>query len=581
MNSMILVILIPVFAALLGFVFYRLRNEFSFIGTVLTLYMAFRIFLATRTNIIGYDLFNIFGINLSLYADAFTGFLLLALAFFGLCLVLYSFRYIRSLMPKQQNLYHFYLIATLAGANGLVLAKNLFLILLFLGFLVLTSYGMLMLSKIDTKRGARKVLFIVSIPYLIMVLGTILLHRQTGLNDIIAVHKISLNEPINLIIFILLLIGILAKIGVIPFHYWIPTVAPELPASTFACVPVITNNLLGIYLFTRISLFLFDLASSPVMMYVLMAIGALTILIAVIIALRQTNLIRRLSFFSISQVGYIILGIGTAMPVAVAGGLFHMINNVIILSALVLAAGSVVFRTKTQELNNLGGLATKMPVTFIAFLVTALAISGIPPLNGFFSQWMIFQGLLSLNNIGSFIFLIIAVLGSILTLMAFLRITQSIFLGSRPHQFDRTIEVGFSMNLVPIMLAILCIIFGIFAQKVPLNLFVLPSLMPIIPFTPTANFWTPTFITILMIAWVVVGILIYLFITVLKPKPSLVFTGGEEPNSQNDSNADLHSFSPIQLQFLDLKSRIYYNINKIFPGVLAKKRGLKKIRSEG
>ena len=581
MNSMILVILIPVFAALLGFVFHRLRNEFSFIGTVLTLYMAFRIFLATRTNIISYNLFNLFGINLSLYADAFTGFLLLALAFFGFCLVLYSFRYIRSLMPKQQNLYHFYLIATLAGANGLVLAKNLILILLFLGFLVLTSYGMLLLSKINTNQGARKVLFIVGIPYLIMVLGTILLHRQTGLNDIITVHKISLIEPINLLIFILLLIGILAKIGVIPFHYWIPTVAPELPASTFACVPVITNNLLGIYLFTRISLFLFDLASNPVMMYVLMAIGALTILIAVIIALRQTNLIRRLSFFAISQVGYVILGIGTALPVAIAGGLFHMINNVIILSALVLAAGSVVFRTKTQELNNLGGLAGKMPVTFIAFLVTALAISGIPPFNGFFSQWMIFQGLLSLNNIGSFIFLIITVLGSILTLMAFLRITQSIFLGSRPHQFDRTIEVGFSMNLVPIMLAILCLIFGIFAQKVPLNLFVLPSLIPIIPFAPTTNFWTPTFITILMIAWVVVGILIYLFSTVLKPKPSLAFTGGEAPNSQNDSKTDIHSFSVIQRQFVDLKFTIYYNIDKIFPGVLAKKRGLKKIRSEG
>lgn len=170
MNSLVLVIMIPVVAALFGLIFYRLRNEFSFIGVVLTLYIAFRIFLTTRNNMVSYHLFNIFGQKLSLYADAFTGFILLASAFFGLCLILYSFRYIRGLLPKQQNLYHFYLIATLAGANGLILAKNLFLIILFSGFLVLTSNGMLFLEKNDGRRSAQKASILVGVSYLIMFL---------------------------------------------------------------------------------------------------------------------------------------------------------------------------------------------------------------------------------------------------------------------------------------------------------------------------------------------------------------------------------------------------------------------------
>jgi formate hydrogenlyase subunit 3/multisubunit Na+/H+ antiporter MnhD subunit len=601
MNSLILVILLPVVAALLGFLFSRLRNEFSFIGAVLTLYIAFRIFLNTRPYALSYKLFNIFGTTLSLYADALTGFILLAIAFFGFCFVIYSFRYIRGLIHKYQQLYYFYLMATIAGANGVVLSKNLFLLLLFLGFLVLTLYGILLLSKNDSGSNAKKTLITVGIAYLIMLLATVLLFRQTGQADIVAKNKIPLTDPFTITIFILFLVGALAKVGAIPFHTWIPEVSTEVPASTMAFIPAVMNNFLGIYLLVRVSLFIFDLASNKFMMNILMAIGALTILASVIMSLAQKNVMRRLSFYTVSQVGYIVLGIGTATPIGIAGGLFHMINNAMYKSALFLGAGSVEFRTKTQELDALGGLASKMPLTFGAFLVTALAISGIPPLNGFFSQWMVYQGILSVSRTGnyiSFIFLVAAVIGSIITLVSFLKLTHSIFLGSRPKNLDRTIEVGFSMNLIPLILATLCIIFGVFASAIPLNLFILPSIKPIFSFIPAIKFWTPSLITLLMVSWIVIGILIYILSIVLKPKAKLVFVGGERLNSHDKPNTSSHSYAPVKDD--SVKSRILkiYNLSfirtisleierittqsyKVLSGVLVKKLGLKKIRSGG
>lgn len=470
MNSLVIVILLPVATALLAFLFNRLRNEFSFIGAVLTFYFALRIYLTCRVRNISYNLFELLGINFSIYADAFSGFFLLVLAFLSLGLVFYSFRYIRSLIPKQQNLYHFYLIATLGLANGGILAKNFSLLLLFLGFLTLTAYGMLLLA------------------------------RENNITP-----------------------GVQPASG---------RKGNKLPATTFAFIFVILD-ILGIYLLVRISLYWFDLSASLVTRYSLLVIGIFTILSFAIIALRQNDLIRRLSFFQISQVGYIILGIGSLTPLGIVGGIFHLLNNLMFSIGLILLAGSIGFRTKNQDLNNLGGLAGKMPLTFGAFFVLALAISGIPPLNGFFSQWLIFQSLLSLRSAFVNIFIAAAILGSILTLIAFLRMTQTIFFGKRAS-YNHVIEVGFSMNLVPITLAIICLIFGIFVKVIPLHLFVLPSLRPIFDafggLTPGLNFWTKAPITIIMISWVVVGILLYFLSWLgwikLKSKPA--FIGGEK-----------------------------------------------------
>jgi len=164
---------------------------------------------------------------------------------------------------------------------------------------------------------------------------------------------------------------------------------------------------------------------------IVMILGALTIIIAVMMALVQHNGRKLLGYHAVSQVGYMVLGIGTGTPIGIIGGLFHMVNHAIYKSSLFLSFGSVEKRTGTPELDKLGGLAKKMPLTFIAALIGALSISGVPPFNGFFSKWMVYQGVLvSASQQGRIwqivlnVCFVLAIFGSALTLASFINFSM-------------------------------------------------------------------------------------------------------------------------------------------------------------
>ena len=189
-----------------------------------------------------------------------------------------------------------------------------------------------------------------------------------------------------------MMIGAIGKAGSMPFHTWIPDAAIDAPVAVMAFIPAALEKLLGIYMLARICLDLFKLEVNSQFSLVLMTVGALTIVLAVFMALIQKDLKKLLSYHAVSQVGYMMLGIGTAVPIGIAGGIFHMINHAMYKSGLFLAAGSVEQQTGTTELKKLGGLARVMPLTALGFVVCAAAISGIWPLNGFVSKEMVFHG---------------------------------------------------------------------------------------------------------------------------------------------------------------------------------------------
>ena len=158
--------------------------------------------------------------------------------------------------------------------------------------------------------------------------------------------------------------GAFAKAGAVPFHSWVPDFGEKADAPVSAYLPASLDKLLGIYLLARC---VTDLFTPTTGLYVaLMAVGAVTILSAVLMALVQHDLKRLLSYHAVSQVGYMVLGIGTGTPVGLAGGLFHMLNNTIYKSALFLCAGAVEKQTGSTDLDRLGGLARVMPLTFVA-----------------------------------------------------------------------------------------------------------------------------------------------------------------------------------------------------------------------
>ena len=267
------------------------------------------------------------------------------------------------------------------------------------------------------------------------------------------------------------MIGAISKAGSMPFHSWIPDAAVDSPLPFMALMPAALEKPLGIYFLSRITLDMFQLSPASHMTTVLMAIGVITILCAVLMALIQKDFKRLLSYHAISQVGYMMLGIGTALPIGIVGGIFHMINHAMYKSCLFLTGGSVEKQAGTTELSKLGGLGLKMPITFTCFIIAAAAISGVPPLNGFFSKELVYDGALQRG----WIFYVGALAGSFLTAASFLKLGHSAFMGKLNDSNKNVKEAPLPMLLPMITIAGVCIFFGLF-NTVPLNNFIVPAI---------------------------------------------------------------------------------------------------------
>ena len=470
MKLILLPIILPIISALVVLAtpvaWRRAREAVSILAVALNLICAAVLFKASAV-------FQMpwlgFGMEFKLRLYQFSGFILLAAAFFAICVCLYSLSFMRQ-KPAHKQFYS-YLLITLGLTNGAVLADNLILMLFFWEGLLLTLFGMIAIGNKSAFKTATKAFIIVGISDLCMMAGIGLTGYLAGTLNI---SQISL--PITRlggVAFILLMIGAIAKAGAMPFHSWIPDAANDAPLPFMAFLPASLEKLLGIYFLARISLDMFKLNPASGLSILLMAIGCVTILLAVMMALIQKDYKRLLSYHAISQVGYMILGIGTCVPAGIIGGLFHMINHALYKSCLFLTGGSVEKQAGTTNLEKLGGLYSKMPITFICFIVAAASISGVPPFNGFFSKELIYDGALERGMI----FYLAALVGSFLTAASFLKLGHAAFLGKRSPENDNVKESSWLM-LIPMMtIAGVCVLFGLY-NRLPLENLIQPILGP-------------------------------------------------------------------------------------------------------
>ena len=408
-----------------------------------------------------------FGLEFSLRLYHFSAFILIAIAGFGFLIALYSTAFMRE--RKWANQFYCYFLLTLAFASGAVLADNLVLLLFFWEGLLLALFGMIAVGSANAFKTATKAFIIVAITDLCMMIGIALTGHLAGT---LTISKINLPlDALGSLAFILLMVGAISKAGSMPFHSWIPDAADDAPLPFMALMPGALEKLLGIYFLARISLDMFKLNPHTAVSGILMIVGAVTIILAVMMALIQKDYKRLLSYHAISQVGYMILGIGTAVPAGIVGGLFHMINNALYKSCLFLTGGAVEKQTGTTNLEKLGGIGAKMPVTFICFIITALSISGVPPFNGFFSKELVYDGALERG----LIFYAVAVIGSFFTAASFLKLGHAAFLGKLSEENKKVKEAPAVMLIPMVVIAFVCIIFGVF-NSLPLNNLIQPIL---------------------------------------------------------------------------------------------------------
>ena len=456
-----------------------------------------------------------------LYLDALSRFIVIGVGFFGALVTLYSLRFMSG--HRELRSYYAYTIWTIGFSILAAISNNMVLLIVAWGLLGFTLYMLINISGPKAAATSKKTFIIIGGSDSLMILGFALIWLIT--NDMsLSNIKIAVDNPQALWAFLLIAIGAFAKAGAMPFHSWIPDAAQDAPIPVTAFLPASLDKLLGIYLLARLVLHVFIL--NALCHTILMVVGAVTIIAAVMMALVQHDFKRLLGYHAVSQVGYMVLGIGTGNPIGIAGGLFHMLNNTIYKCCLFLTGGNVQYKTKTSDLDSLGGFAKIMPITFFSALIAALSISGVPPFNGFFSKWMVYQGLIESGKSGGtlWIFCIIAAMfGSGLTLASFIKFIHAIFLGKLKD--GKRNEVPWTMWLPPVILAALCIIFGVFAYLIPLKYFIVPALTERLEFIGS---WPSLRATFYLVIGLGVGVVIYLLGNFKGVRETDPYIGGED-----------------------------------------------------
>jgi hydrogenase-4 component B len=277
---------------------------------------------------------------------------------------------------------------------------------------------------------------------------------------------------------ILLAVALIAfglKAGAVPFHFWLPEAHAAAPAHVSALMSGVVIKM-GIYGLLR-TVVLFG-APPPWWGWIVLALGAISGVLGVVWALAQHDIKRLLAFHSVENVGIILLGIGVGSlglayghpliaVLGFAGAALHTLNHALFKSLLFLGAGSVIHATGTREIDRLGGLARSLPVTAATFLVGSTAIVGLPPLNGFVSEWVIFQALLRGATLGGALQLVglaavvLAFIGA-LALACFVKVVGVVYLGSPRHAFPTPPHESAPGMIAPLVgLAAACGVIGL------------------------------------------------------------------------------------------------------------------------
>lgn len=397
-------------------------------------------------------------IGICMVLDGLTSFMLVTVNSIAFLVTIYSISYMERYTAKWK--FYTLFLLMLAGMNGVIVTGDMFNLFVFLEIAAISSYA---LVAFGTEHEELEASFKYTVMGLLassfILLGIALLYSFTSTLNMADMSRFLAKTGAGQIVpfvTVLFLMGFGLKAALVPFHWWLPDAHPSAPAPVSAMLSGVLIKVLGIYALMRI---LFNvLGISPPVSTLLMILGVVSMVLGGFLAIGQEDIKRMLAYSSISQIGYIFLAIGIGTPLAILGGLFHLINHAVFKSLLFLNSGAIEYATGTRNLRKMGGLGLRMPVTGYSSLTGSLSISGVPPLSGFWSKLII---IIAAIQAGHFILASVAVLVSILTLAYYLKLQRLAFFGKLGEKWSRIKEVPLTMRLSMIVLSILCLIGGL------------------------------------------------------------------------------------------------------------------------
>lgn len=462
-------------------------NCFAIFGSFMGLVYSLDTILSnTKFSFKAAEAFFLFPVNIKV--DLLSAFFVFIISLVALLSSIYSIGYMRQFYGKYNiGLFGFFYNIFIASMLLVVTSNDALYFLVVWELMSLVSY-FLVIFEHDHKENIKAGFLYFIMTHIAtggIILAFMLIFSATGSFDFDAIRVASANiSPFYFaVISLLMLAGFGTKAGIIPLHIWLPEAHPAAPSQVSALMSGVMIKT-GIFMIIRL---FFDVIPSNAMWFgmLVLVLGAISSLLGVLYAITEHDIKRLLAYHSVENIGIILMGLGSSLifissrnlplaALAFAAALFHTMNHAIFKALLFLGAGSVVSATHTRNIEEYGGLIKKMPYTALFFLIGSVAISALPPFNGFASEWLTYQALFAgagtfgIFEKSIFIFAIVslAFTGG-LAAACFVKAFGVTFLAkSRSHESERAEESDKTLLSGMSVLALLCLILGVFSNQV-------------------------------------------------------------------------------------------------------------------
>lgn len=480
--------------------------------------------------------------SVDIYIDSLSAFFMLVISVVGFACSVYGLDYMKHYFGKYSiNSFGFFYNLFIASLLLVVTANNALYFLMVWEVMSLTSYFLVIYEHKEWENTQAGILYFVMthLGTIFITITFLLLFIATGsfnFQDIKFVSG-SVSPVVKNLIFLTALIGFGTKAGIIPLHIWLPRAHPAAPSQVSA---LMSGVMIKTAIYMMIRLFVDILSPVPVWWgIIILLIAAVSSLLGVLYALAEHDIKRLLAYHSVENIGIILMGLGSGLiflglgmnnlaTIGIVAALFHTMNHAVFKSLLFLAAGSVVSKTHTRNMEEYGGLIKKMPYTAFFFLIGAISISALPPFNGFASEWLTFQSLIfGIGSGGGMLVKVTFVIATTflaftggLAVACFVKAFGVSFL-ARPRSYEakKATESGWSMQIGMALTALLTLILGVFSAPVMVFLTkIVMQLKGLTDYSKIVNFrkeviLLDNWVTMLNMPTILVGLILGLILT--------------------------------------------------------------------
>jgi hydrogenase-4 component B len=429
--------------------------------------------------------------------DLLAALMVMVISLLALAASIYSQAYVREYAGRGAWAMGFFMNLFIAAMLALVAVDNAFYFLVFFEAMSLASYFLVIFDQDEEAVGAGLLYFLIAhAGSVLIMIAFFILYRYSGSLDFAAFRALKLPVPVATLVFVLAFLGFGAKAGMVPLHGWLPRAHPAAPSHASAMMSGVMVKI-GVFGMIKVGIDLLG-ATNVWWGLLVLAVGAVSSVLGVLYALAEHDIKRLLAYHTVENVGIIMMGVGVGMiglatghtalaALGLMAALYHLLNHAMFKGLLFLGAGSILFGAHTRNMERLGGLARRMPYTAVAFLIGAMAICALPPLNGFVSEWFSYQALFAMSHGGGFLLklagaaaIIMLALTGALAALCFVKAYGTTFSGmAQSEHAEHAKESPAPMIVGMGMLAVLCVLLGVGAPWVaPILTRVAVSLVP-------------------------------------------------------------------------------------------------------